>query len=556
MQAALESASALSLGQAHVMLGWGGMIKNAKVGTRLGAGFAVVLVFSVLVAGLGIWRLNAVAQQTQQMMDVPLKTERLVSQWNTLLLIAIQRTTTVVKSRDPELEKFLAQEAAASSKDSAQTLAQVEKLLTSDEERRLLASINSHRKQFLAVRDRIYAVKKEGDVEQVEQLYAQQYVPVARSTQDAMRALLDFEKARIDDTGQQVQQVAQRSQLHILLLEILILLSGVAFAVVLTRSITRPVDVALQISQRVARGDLTHRGEIAGGDELGQLVASLQGMSQQLYGIVDSVRHGADGIATASGQIASGNLDLSARTEEQAGALEETAASIEQLTSSVRNNSDNALRANQLVTNASTIAEDGGAVMNDLIATMDTINASSRKIVDIISVIDGIAFQTNILALNAAVEAARAGEQGRGFAVVATEVRALAQRSAAAAKEIKQLIGDSVDKVGAGSRLVEQAGSTMSQVVDSVRGAHALMQDISSASREQADGIDQVNRAVTQMDGVTQQNAALVEQAAAAAKSLEDQAGALKHAVGFFNLGPGLTALQAPGTTQRRVALA
>ncbi|MCA1327020.1 methyl-accepting chemotaxis protein [Herbaspirillum sp. alder98] len=532
------------------------MIKNAKVGTRLGAGFAVVLVFSMLVAGLGIWRLKAVAGQTQQMMDVPLKTERLVSQWNTLLLIAIQRTTTVVKSRDTELEKFLAQEAAASSKDSAQTLAQVEKLLTSDEERRLLAAINTYRKQFLAVRDRIYAIKKEGDAQQVEQLYAQEYVPVAKATQEAMRALLDFEKTRIDEIGQQVQDVAHRSEQHILLLEILILLSGIAFAVVLTRSITRPVDVALQISQRVANGDLTHRGEIAGRDELGQLVVSLQGMSQQLHGIVDSVRHGADSIATASGEIASGNLDLSARTEEQAGALEETAASIEQLTSSVRTNSDNALRANQLVTNASTIAQDGGAVMSDLIATMNTINESSKKIVDIISVIDGIAFQTNILALNAAVEAARAGEQGRGFAVVATEVRALAQRSAAAAKEIKQLIGDSVDKVGAGSRLVEQAGSTMSQVVDSVRGAHALMQDISSASREQADGIVQVNQAVTQMDGVTQQNAALVEQAAAAAKSLEDQAGALKRAVGFFNLGPGMNALDAPSPAQRRVALA
>ena len=512
------------------------MIKNIRIGSRLGAGFAVVLVFSMVVAATGIWRLKTVAQQTQQMMDVPLKTERLVSQWNTLLLIAIQRTTTVVKSHDPELEAFLGKEAAASSKESAQTLKDVETLLTSEDEKKLFATINAARKQFLVIRDEIYAAKKQGDAAKVDQLYQQQYIGIAKHTQEAMGALLDFERARIDDISAQIQKDAASSQWQIFALEAVILLCGVAFAVLLTRSITRPVHAALAISQRVAAGDLTSRAVLMGRDELGQLVASLQGMSERLHGVVSTVRHGADSIAIASGEIANGNLDLSARTEEQAGALEETAASIEQLTSSVRTNSENAHQANDLVSSAASVAGQGGVVMDQLIATMATINESSRKIVDIIGVIDGIAFQTNILALNAAVEAARAGEQGRGFAVVASEVRALAQRSAAAAKEIKQLIDDSVEKVGAGSALVQQAGKTMQEVVGSVHGAHTLVGEISTASREQAEGIHQVNQAVGQMDGVTQQNAALVEQAAAAAKSLEDQAAELKRAVAFFSL--------------------
>ena len=512
------------------------MIKNIRIGSRLGAGFAVVLVFSMVVAAVGIWRLKTVAQQTQQMMDVPLKTERLVSQWNTLLLIAIQRTTTVVKSRDPELEAFLAKEAAASSKESAQTLKDVEQLLTSEEEKKLFAAINAARKQFLAIRDQIYAAKKEGDAAKVDQLYQQQYVGIANNTQGAMRSLLDFERARIDEISADIQQDAASSQWQIFALEAVILACGIAFALLLTRSITRPVHAALAISQRVAAGDLTSRAQPMGQDELGQLVTSLQGMSERLHGVVSTVRLGADNIAVASGEIANGNLDLSARTEEQAGALEETAASIEQLTSSVRTNSENAHQANDLVKSAASIAGQGGQVMQELIDTMGNINSSSRKIVDIIGVIDGIAFQTNILALNAAVEAARAGEQGRGFAVVASEVRALAQRSASAAKEIKQLIDDSVSKVDAGSELVERAGKTMQEVVGSVQGAHALVGDISTASREQAEGIHQVNQAVSQMDGVTQQNAALVEQAAAAAKSLEDQAAQLKRAVAFFAL--------------------
>jgi methyl-accepting chemotaxis protein len=271
-------------------------------------------------------------------------------------------------------------------------------------------------------------------------------------------------------------------------------------------------------------------------DEIGQLLQGLHDMSQNLLKTVREVRSGADTIATASSEIATGNLDLSSRTEQQAGSLEETASAIEQLTSTVKQNADNAREANQLALTASNVAVEGGAVVGQVVDTMGAINESSRRIVDIISVIDGIAFQTNILALNAAVEAARAGEQGRGFAVVASEVRSLAQRSASAAKEIKSLIDDSVDKVGSGTRLVEQAGKTMTEVVSSVKRVSDIVAEISAATQEQSTGIGEVNHAITQMDQVTQQNAALVEEAAAAAGSLQDQAAKLAQVVSVFKL--------------------
>jgi methyl-accepting chemotaxis protein len=286
----------------------------------------------------------------------------------------------------------------------------------------------------------------------------------------------------------------------------------------------------------VASGDLTQNIEADSADETGDLLRALGQMNASLAKIVGDVRSGTDAIKTSSGEIAAGNQDLSSRTEQQASSLEETASSMEELTSTVKQNADNARQANQLAVSASEVAVRGGGVVSEVVSTMSAINESAKKIVDIIGVIDGIAFQTNILALNAAVEAARAGEQGRGFAVVASEVRNLAQRSAAAAKEIKTLIGDSVEKVDAGSKLVDQAGATMDEVVASVRRVTDIISEIAAASDEQRAGIEQVNQAITQMDQVTQQNAALVEQAAAAADAMQQQSAGLEHLVSVFRI--------------------
>jgi methyl-accepting chemotaxis protein-2 (aspartate sensor receptor) len=338
----------------------------------------------------------------------------------------------------------------------------------------------------------------------------------------------------------------------------LIIFSAMLFFLVRV-NVTLPLRRAQEAADHIAGGDLTVNLAITSGDEIGHLMQAMNGISHNLSTVVGEVRVGAEQIASASSEIATGNLDLSSRTEQQAASLEETASSMEELTSTVKQNADNARQANQLALTASTIAAKGGAVVSQVVDTMGSINQSSRKIVDIISVIDGIAFQTNILALNAAVEAARAGEQGRGFAVVAAEVRNLAQRSAAAAKEIKSLIGDSVEKVDAGGKLVDQAGITMNEVVDSIKRVTDIMAEIAAASQEQTAGIEQINTAIIDMDYVTQQNAALVEQAAAAAGAMQDQASNLAKAVSVFKLdGTQTIAIAAPkaAATRRAPALA
>ena len=323
----------------------------------------------------------------------------------------------------------------------------------------------------------------------------------------------------------------------------------------LIRSIGDSIGQANQVAASIAAGDLTSRIEVKSNDEIGQLLNSMKHMQESLHSIVNQVRTGTDLIAAASSQIAAGNQDLSSRTEQQASSLEETASSMEELTSTVRQNADNAQQANQLAVNASNVAIKGGTVVSQVVETMNAINESSKKMSDIIGVIDGIAFQTNILALNAAVEAARAGEQGRGFAVVATEVRSLAQRSASAAREIKALIDNSVSKVESGSVLVNEAGVTMQEVVTSIRRVNDIMTEITAASREQSDGIEQVNQAIAQMDQVTQQNAALVEEAAAAAESMQDQAAGLVQAVSIFRTVQGTGAPAVPSRKTAPVAV-
>jgi methyl-accepting chemotaxis protein len=368
---------------------------------------------------------------------------------------------------------------------------------------------------------------------------ADEYFAAATQTIESLYALNDAASRLLGKQLGERIDVFQRDRSLMLLTQLLLVAGAAWTGVLVARTITRPLNQAVDVAQRVASGNLVNDFDVGPPTEVGQLLRALRDMNESLGRIVGEVRGSVDTINAATHDIASGNADLSARIESQASSLEETASSMEQLTATVRQNVEHAQRANTLVQDATAAAGSGSEVVQRVVATMGEIDASSRRIVDIISVIDAIAFQTNILALNAAVEAARAGEQGRGFAVVASEVRTLAQRSATAAREIKELIDHSVDKVGQGNALAGGAGTAMQQILDSVRRVAGLMQDIALASSEQSAGIEQVNQAITQMDDVTQHNAALVEQTAAASASLEQQAAALARAVGIFTLMPG-----------------
>src|SRR5450830_966325 len=509
---------------------------NLNISKRLNLGFAIILFSAIGVIAVSIGRLHTVAETTQAMMEKPLAKERLVSDWYRTIHTSVRRTTAIAKSADPSLSAFFAEDAATSTKLSNEQQKALEALLSSDKEKSLFAQLTSVRKSYIAARDAISKAKAAGQVEEANRILEKDFPAAAKGYLDALQQLLDLQRSSIDQIAASIHDLYLTSRNLLIAFGALLFVAGWLFAWRLAISITRPLNQAVSIAETVAAGDLSSRIDTSRKDETGKLLQALKTMNDNLLRIVGQVRNGTDTIATASSEIASGNMDLSSRTEQQAGALEETASTMEELTSTVKQNADNARQANQLAQSASQVAVQGGSVVSQVIDTMGAINDSSRKIVDIISVIDGIAFQTNILALNAAVEAARAGEQGRGFAVVASEVRSLAQRSASAAKEIKELIDNSVEKVGSGSKLVEQAGATMTEVVASVRRVTDIVGEISSASQEQSDGIEQVNRAIAQMDESTQQNAALVEQAAAAAQSLQDQAHTLTEVVSIFKL--------------------
>ncbi|HJU71752.1 MAG TPA: methyl-accepting chemotaxis protein [Paucimonas sp.] len=418
----------------------------------------------------------------------------------------------------------------------------------SAEEKALAGKFAESRSKFVmeGLQPAVAALRAQ-DLPQAARVMRDRMNPLFAPVRDSMNTLmqLQIDSARQDfEKTQFVYSVVRAGCLSGILFGVLL---GAAIGVWLIRAISRPIDQAVRIAKSVAAGDLTQKIDVTSHDETGQLMQALKDMNASLVNIVGQVRTGTETIASASGQIASGNIDLSTRTEMQASSLEETASSMEELTSTVKQNADSARQANQLAASASAVAIKGGTVVAEVVTTMGSINASARKIVDIIGVIDGIAFQTNILALNAAVEAARAGEQGRGFAVVASEVRHLAQRSAAAAKEIKVLIGDSVEKVDAGAKLVDEAGATMAEIVDSVKRVTDIMGEIAIASLEQSSGIEQVNQAINQMDEATQQNAALVEEAAAAAGSMQEQAVHLAHVVSVFRLDtPGMPSVAQP----------
>jgi methyl-accepting chemotaxis protein len=525
-------------------------LKNLKIGTRLGFGFAVVLLLMATIAATGMLRLGKVGKATEDLMQNALVKERLANQWSNLLGPAIVNSFAMVKATDPKVAAYFEKGRADKSALINPVQKKLEELLTSPEEKKLYANVADPRAVVLQTIGQINKLKLEGKNEEAMEMADNKFAPALVVYEEAVAKLAAYQRDRIDELAKSIESDHSTGETTLLALSGIALLLGALFSWRLTVGIVRPLGQAVQVAETVAAGDLSTNIKVESRDEAGQLMQALKNMNESLARVVGEVRTGTETIATASGQIASGNQDLSSRTEEQASSLEQTAASMEELTSTVKQNADNARQANQLAVSASEVAVKGGSVVSQVVDTMGSINASSKKIVDIIGVIDGIAFQTNILALNAAVEAARAGEQGRGFAVVASEVRSLAQRSAAAAKEIKTLIGNSVEKVEEGSKQVEEAGRTMDEIVGSVKRVTDIMGEITAASQEQTSGIEQINQAITQMDQVTQQNAALVEEASAAAQSLQEQAGSLVQAVSIFKLDANAVATVRPGFTR------
>ncbi|MFZ6772401.1 methyl-accepting chemotaxis protein [Undibacterium sp. SXout7W] len=514
-------------------------LRNFRIGTRLGVGFAVILggliMVLVLANTLSASNRNTMVEgltlaSQKQMLANNMKSA-LFESGIAMRNIGIQSDVSEMQKEEAKVKLY--RKSYEESKSKLSTLG------LSDDEKKILGDIAKLDKDieqpFKDAVGQALAFNGEGAVKIISSVID----PMSAKSIQNMNRLVELQDSKSKQVFESFS--ASGARLSFWLYVILTVALGVAafFAWILTRSITRPIQAALNLAETVAGGDLRSQVDVTGSDEITSLMHALKNMNDSLASTVGQVRIGTETITVAAQEIASGNADLSSRTESQASSLEETASSMEELTSTVKQNADNARQANQLVVSATGVAVKGGAVVGQVVNTMGSIKESSRKIVDIIGVIDGIAFQTNILALNAAVEAARAGEQGRGFAVVAAEVRNLAQRSASAAKEIKSLIGDSVDKVDQGSKLVDEAGKTMDEIVTSVQHVADIMSEITAASQEQSSGIEQVNLAINQMDEMTQQNAALVEQAAAAAESMEEQALALAQAVSVFKLNAG-----------------
>jgi len=511
-------------------------LTELKIRTRLMLGFGIVLLFATVLLVLGLYKMS----QLQGSTDYIFQTK--VASLNAATEMREQGRALALVLRKMSSPRDLAEAAAESKRlastleiyDTSETLAK--KLIDDAAGQKTLKQAQDQKTAILSISKKIRDFVAEGNYFDASALLQTEFViphekwmselsELAKQQHEAMQVAYDASSSNY-----------RKSLTSMLLVGLLTLALGGVAAWMIARSILEPIRNAAAFADRIANSDLSTSMETTGHDELSDLLRSLLQMQNNLLATVTQIKQGTETITVASQEIAHGNADLSSRTESQAGSLEETASSMEELTSTVKQNADNAGQANQLVVSATQVAVKGGNVVKEVVVTMGSIKDSSKKIVDIISVIDGIAFQTNILALNAAVEAARAGEQGRGFAVVASEVRNLAQRSATAAKEIKALIDDSVSKVDQGGALVDNAGKTMDEIVKSVQHVADIMSEITAASMEQSSGIEQVNLAITQMDEMTQQNAALVEQAAAAAESMEEQAMALTQAVSIFNL--------------------
>ena len=516
-----------------------GIVSNLSIAKRLSLGFGLLVLMLGALGGISLWQVQGINGEIHKVtQDQIPKDKRLVEIETEVNEIARAMRNMMIMDVPADIQKQR-EEIDSSRAAITQHVQWLDERIVNPEARQLVERMKEARGAFVESQNKFFASLDGGQKDAARRILLDETRPLQMAYIERLDALTEFQ----DKLTQAAISSMDGSVTSLLQITVAMLVAGVVVALVLAvsiiRSVTRPIHQAVDIAEHIANGDLTQKIVVNSRDETGQLLFAMQKMQDALSNLVNSVRHNAEGVASASAQIAQGNQDLSSRTEQQASALEETSASMEEMGSTASQNADNARQASQLAASASSVAVQGGDVVNQVVQTMRDINESSRKISDIIGVIDGIAFQTNILALNAAVEAARAGEQGRGFAVVAAEVRNLAQRSAEAAKEIKGLINASVERVEQGTALVDRAGSTMQEVVQSIQRVTDIVGEISSASQEQNAGVNQVAEAVTSMDQTTQQNAALVEESAAAASSLRGQAEQLVHAVSVFRTDSG-----------------
>lgn len=511
-------------------------VNNLSIGKRLGLGFGLLIVLIIIANTLAVLRLNQVGDITTRTVEKDWVKAEAANVINATTRANARRTMELLIATDPQQLVRIKDDINANKKIIDDALTTLEQMVYLPKGRALLATIKEKRGLYVASFTKVRELVEQGQHDEAVRIMTTETLPAIDALQEPITALGSLQKEIVLASSAEANQSIASGRTLMLVLGFLATVLGVVAAYRITRSIVRPMQQAVQVARAVADGNLGSRIQIHAQDETGQLLHALQEMNTSLVRIVSNVRDGTAAMANATSEIAAGNQDLSQRTEEQASALEQTTASLEELTDTVKQNYASGRQANEMASAASEVAIKGGTVVGQLVQTMEDINISSARIADIIGVIDGIAFQTNILALNAAVEAARAGEQGRGFAVVASEVRSLAGRSATAAKEIKNLIETSVANVVDGCKLVEQAGSTMDEIVVSVRRVSDIMGEMSTASRDQSSGIDQINLAMGQMDQVTQGNAALVEEAAASAQALAHQAQQLVATVSVFQL--------------------
>ena len=513
--------------------------KDMKIGVRMGLGFGLLIVMLLGMMLVSVQQLEQISALTGHIIDKDWTKAEAANVINATTRANGRRTMELVLANDPVHIAAVKAAIEVNKKTIGQALETLDQTIDLPQEGLLLTQLKEARAKYVQSFSQVSQLVAEGKREQAVDLLNRQTLPSLDALQVPINALTDLQKLNVASSSAELRNNIHLARLLMITLGVLGVLVGSGFAYWLTVTLTKPIREAVSMARTIAAGDLSSPSAARSQDEGGQLLTALQDMNSSLADIVHRVRRGADSMATATSQIAAGNMDLSTRTEQQASALEQTAASMEELADPVKHNFASGQHATELAISAVEVAPRGGAVVARVVSTMQAIQLSSNEIADIIGLIDGIAFQTNILALNAAVEAARAGEQGRGFAVVASEVRSLAGRSATAAKQIKDLIGVSVTNVNEGCRLVQQAGGTMDEIVVGVRRVADLMREVTAASQDQTSGIEQVNQAVGQMDQVTQQNAALVEEATAAAQSLEHQAKSLLQTVNVFHFGAG-----------------